>query len=310
MSVLVFVVQKFIFFFLGIIYFIIIYFIYSLYSHYYCIGHYFISYLYFSYTVDIIRLLGELVTSNTELVKAQKSIANSFAKNDRVMKIIAKEVVTQHRLRMDIWSSSKRTKVEQSGFKSKLVSEYQRASSNSEYIKCMILDVDLPKSKVIASHIWKYCTNGEGLEDFNLLQSDVSQFRNGMLLCEDIEKAFDTKRVCFLIDRIRPQNIVLKVLDPSLLDVVVCNESPTNPKETFNSINGRSLQHPPDVFPYRRILDFHAKVSFRSAIGKGWLQHDASFDSFFDMSIDASIPDFNIYQDLSDEEFESSSGGL
>ncbi len=215
---------------------------------------------------------------------------------------MAKEIATQHRIRMDIWSSTARTKVEQVDFKNTLITNYQRSSTLGDtHLKCMILDVDIPRSKVIASHIWKFCTDGEGLEEFGLESTALGNFRNGLLLCESIEKAFDSKRVCFLVDRIHPEDITFKVLDPNLSYSVVSTDSPTNPQETFQDIDGRLLRHPQGVLPFRRILNFHAKVSFQKAIRKGWIANDVSFDDFFDLSIDGSIPDLNIYDEFIDD---------
>ncbi len=73
-------------------------------------------------------------------------------------------------------------------------------------------------------------------------------------MSEGFEVEFDVKRVCLLIDRIHSQNIVVKVLDPSLLQKLVF----PSPTVTFGDIDGRSICHPLDKLPFRRILDFHA----------------------------------------------------
>eukprot|EP01033_Poteriospumella_lacustris_P002927 gene2927-2137_t len=201
---------------------------------------------------------------------------------------------------MDKWTSSKRTRQEQTGFKNSLVSFYQRAHpSDPNQLKCMVVDSFFPRQLVRASHIWKFETEGDGLTEFGLHPSDLSNPRNGFLLCEDIEKAFDVKRVCFLVDRLRSNDLYIKVLDPFLLDPttspVVCQGHTTL---RFCDIDGLQLQCPPGCLPFRRILDFHAKCSFEKAINKGWLAPSSSFADFFDMSVDSSIPDFNIYQGL------------
>jgi len=232
------------------------------------------------------------IDSESEELKLLKS-------QNKLLGLVAKEIATQHRIRLDIWSSNTRSKFEQADFKSSLIINYQRSSTLGDtHLKCMILDVDIPRPKVIASHIWKFHTEGEGLEEFGLQVTDLGNVRNGLLLCESIEQAFDSKRVCFLIDRIHPEDIVLKVLDPNLFPMVVSSDSPTHPQETFQDIDGRLLQHPPGILPFRRILNFHAKLSFQKAIRKGWIANDISFEDFFDLSIDGSIPDLNMYDDF------------
>jgi hypothetical protein len=71
-------------------------------------------------------------------------------------------------------------------------------------------------------------------------------------------------------------------------------------KETFQKIDGSVLQHPKGVFPFRRILDFHAKMAFKNAITKNCIAPDVMFDNFFDLSIDGSIPDLFMYADVND----------
>jgi hypothetical protein len=214
---------------------------------------------------------------------------------------VAKEVAIQHHLRMDIWSSSARTKVEQHDFKESLILNYERTSTlGDSHLRCMILNVDIPRQTVRASHIWKFCSGGNGLSDFGLPPTALGNFRNGFLLCSKIEEAFDSKRVCFLVNRLHQEELVLKVLDPNLRGEVVCQDSPNSPKETFHSIDGSVLRHPEGVFPFRRILDFHAKMAYKNAITKNWIAPDVMFDEFFDLSIDGSIPDLFIYDDVND----------
>ena len=111
------------------------------------------------------------------------------------MAVLGKEVITQHRLRLDIWTPSKRSKDEQADFKNSLIAFYKRGNEQSSRneVKCMMLDIFLPRESVIASHIWKYSTEGQGLEDFGLSPRHLSDPRNGLLLCKAIEDAFDKK---------------------------------------------------------------------------------------------------------------------
>ena len=201
---------------------------------------------------------------------------------------------------MDVWTSSKRSKIEQSAFKDSLIKYYLcQHETNEMLVKCMVLNEFFPRQLVVASHIWKHCTQGEGLEEFGLKESDVNSSRNGILLCQEIEKAFDEKKLCFLIDRITSTNLQIKLLDPALTSKLVIDG---HSGKTFADIDGSHLKHPPDCMPYRRILDFHAKCSYRKAISRGWLLPDSAFADFFDMSIGSSIPDLNVYQLNDDDE--------
>eukprot|EP01041_Mallomonas_annulata_P003710 gene3710-7375_t len=227
-----------------------------------------------------------IISKRQNMALHNQSIA--LKKQLHLTKYLTKEVVISHRLRMDIWSSSNRTKVEQADFKEKLISYYRRGHPTKfSKIKCMVLDVFLPRETVIASHIWKFCTKGEGLTEFRLLPSDLGSPRNGLLLCQSIQKAFDSKKVCFLVDKI------------CFLDIAIRQEKVHNDsKLTFENIDGWLLQHPIENIPFRRILDFHAKMSYENAIKKQWLPSDTKYEHFFNMSINSSIPDLNIYQNL------------
>jgi hypothetical protein len=244
------------------------------------------------------------LTDWTAISAGLAGISAELEKQNKKLKFVVKEVVIQHRIRMDNWTESKRSKEEQEAFKDSLIAFYQRQHPvDPALLKCMVLDVFIPRKYVIASHIWKHCTHGEGLNEFGLHENDLSNPRNGFLVCEGIEHAFDTKRLCFLVDRLQTNNLVLKVLDPLLTNPATSPlVIPGHSHLKFSDIDGYSLQHPVDNIPFRRILDFHAKQSYRKAINRAWLHPSSTFDDFFDMSLGASIPDLNIYQTLFDDD--------
>jgi hypothetical protein len=68
------------------------------------------------------------------------------------------------------------------------------------------------------------------------------------------------------------------VLDPGLRNQVVHPSS-----KTFDDIDNAILHCPKDNFPYRRLLSFHAKLSFTSALDNGWIDQD-TFHAFKDYS--------------------------
>lgn len=248
-----------------------------------------------------------------DIGEALTDINKKLDRQERVTSFVAKEVVIQHRMRMDKWTSSKRTKKESIAFKNSLIEFYQcKHQTDNSLIKCMILDQFFARDSVIAGHIWKHETAGEGLEEFGLQCKDLHNPRNGILMCSGFEKAFDVKQVCLLVDRIRSDNLVVKVLDPELLDVKDPTFVSPSTTVTFAAINGRSLAHPTDKVPFRRILDFHAKCSFRVAAAKGWIDSSDQVADFFDMSIGASVPDLNVYQELfgKSEEEEEEQGSM
>jgi len=155
---------------------------------------------------------------------------------------------------------------------------------------CMVLNRGYPRVNIRAAHIWKHATHGEGLEEFQLDASDISSERNGFLLAEAIEGAFDSKQLCFLYNPLQ-QNLVCCVLDPSILENYVTPSTTTK----FRDIDGKPLVHPPGCMPFRRLLSWHAQCSFNVALRRKWID-DTKFQTFKDfhsLSEGASIPDFN-----------------
>lgn len=185
----------------------------------------------------------------------------------------------------DIWTMSKRTKSEQASFKDDLVRFYDRADpSTRENLFCMVLDRSYPRNQVRAAHIWKRCTNGIGLDAFGLSSENLEDPRNGLLLAEAIEEAFDVKRVCFVAESplSHASKLLLKVLDPALMDAHV---TPSTTRK-FGDINGAPLSLTNGNTPYRRILSFHAQCSFAHARASGWISreyHDA-MDPYWTLS--------------------------
>jgi hypothetical protein len=187
---------------------------------------------------------------------------------------------------MDNWHGSKVTRTEQPEFKANLKAFYNCEHVDDERkIKCMILGGYFDSRVVRASHIWKACTLGAGLEEFQLEDVDLYNERNGLLLHENIEKKFDVKEVCFLYNAlVTPNRLTLKVLNPVLLDMNVV------PGTTYGSIDGHPLLLPDGVYPFRRILSFHAKCSIKFAKKMGWIEKEYDFEPFFTFSDGASEP--------------------
>jgi hypothetical protein len=189
----------------------------------------------------------------------------------------------------DPWTPSNITREQRAAYKAKAIDYYERADdSNPNNAFCMLLGVSLRKDRLISSHIWKQETHGDGLHWFGLRADSLHNARNLLLLSDPIEKAFDVKQCCFLYDPINTR-LVFRVLDPELRSQRVSLD-PADLR-TFNDIDNFMLQHPADKFPYRRILHWHAKRSFATAKLKGWIPTETDFDSYFEVSSNASQRD-------------------
>jgi hypothetical protein len=65
----------------------------------------------------------------------------------------------------------------------------------------------------------------------------------------------------------------------------------TGSPKIFADIDGAVLQTPRGNIPYRRLLSFHARCSYKYAKDKGWINSTDTFQEYFDLSEGASNPD-------------------
>ncbi len=191
----------------------------------------------------------------------------------------------------DIWTETgPRDRKEQEIFKNELLIYYKRSGFFTSKVRCMVTNEWHNRKKVIGGHLWMSKTRGKGLPKFGLAFSDLMSPRNGLLMLEPIENAFDSKYLCFLYNPLggdNSQNFIVKVLNPGLMDQVISGTT-----KLFRHIDGAILQHPKDRFPFRRILSFHAKCSFKLALNKGWITPEEfqNFQDYFNISETASNP--------------------
>lgn len=187
--------------------------------------------------------------------------------------------------------------MEQKEFKTRLIGYYNRQEKlakkvtsfilgRKSMLKCMILDEYFDRNVVIASHIWKNSMHGVGLPKFGLTVQDAMSPRNGFLMVKMIEERFDIKDVCFLYDPFR-KKLTLKVLNPSIFDIVVDPSS-----KTFRQLDGALLRHPKGKFPFRRLLNFHAKCAYIRAKEQRWstVGNDDVVADYFNLSEGGYMP--------------------
>ncbi len=189
---------------------------------------------------------------------------------------------------LDCWeSSSSRTKDEQIDFKNNLIIYYNCGGTNTKQIKCMILNKFFDRTLVRATHIWKAATKGVGLPEFGLKESDINNERNGLILHESIEKAFDHKQLCFIYNPFSGY-LHVKILCINLKNMFIIDDSQMrinlNEKRKFNDIDGNILILPKDIYPYRRLLNWYARCAYKTAKLNKWIDDNETFEDFFYLS--------------------------
>ena len=213
-----------------------------------------------------------------------------------MLKDVVKEVATllltslaplvseSRRLRLrhlDPWRNSNRSDLEQAEFKTKLLRFYECAAPHEApampMARCMVSNQVFPQPVVIASHIWKYCTDGSGLDEFGLRLTDLHSPRNGLLMASEIEAAFDTKRVAFSFNLLKDE-FTFHVLDSRLLETPIIDIHTkktahsmmgyiTKPSAIplFKDLDNRQMTWAPKARPFRRLLAWHYAVATMTA---------------------------------------------
>jgi len=58
----------------------------------------------------------------------------------------------------------------------------------------------------------------------------------------------------------------------------------------FQGIDGAALVLPTNIYPYRRLLKWHGRCSYRTAKLTNWITHDEHLEDFFQLSDLISLP--------------------
>jgi len=215
------------------------------------------------------EVLKFLKTEAAKKQARQKQKDKLEARQRGLVDALAKHANKKAKVDIDCWErDSFMSLVRDPNFKRAIVEYYGRGAPNGK-LMCQVLNRDYPSADVIASHIWKSETRGEGLEHFGLQKTDIHNNRNGLLLCKGIEEAFDRKQVCFIYDFLH-NKLMFFVADQTLLDRYVF------PSKTvkFSDVDGLPLMCGPDSMPYRRLLSWHAYLTLEKY---GWAEKFQSY---------------------------------
>jgi hypothetical protein len=167
---------------------------------------------------------------------------------------------------------------------------YGSGSTDQNLAFCPFLRAKIFRPNVVAAHLFKR----EWWEDiYTILEiEDIDDVKNLFPMCRPIEWAFDTGRLCVLIDGENKMRV--HIFDKSICDKSVIKKgeersdwhhgqkvSPVLRGLTFGDVERRELLLPERAqgMPYRRAFNFQARVTRDAAIAKGWQQDGASFSS-------------------------------
>jgi hypothetical protein len=173
----------------------------------------------------------------------------------------------------------------------------------------MLLDTGLPKSIVIASHLFRRANEHIAKELMNI--DDIDDKKNGLLLFKPIESAFDDFDLSFIYDNSQ-DTFITKLFNPKyknklLIDNMDLNhvaelvkdmrfpdnwknsttpiyapETTFNLLTTFGDLDGQPLVFKTITRPFKRCLNLQARLARNQAIAKNWLiKEEYDFDDFW-----------------------------
>ena len=206
---------------------------------------------------------------------------------DNLRNDLALQEIRRMRRLLDCWHTNNRTQIECSTFKRDVIQYYNRTGKTDRRgliisARCMVSDRLCDYADLCPAHLVKH-KSPELMSLYGLNPADVDSPRNGILVLKEIELAFDHKDVCFLCAVTTTGYLHLRVLNPTLRTKRIYPSSP-NDQRTFDDVDNSVLRCPKRVYPYRRILSMHAKLSFSRALSRGWIQDSAVLDTYFNIS--------------------------
>jgi hypothetical protein len=188
----------------------------------------------------------------------------------------------------DIWTDTEQpTQVDQTNFKESTINLYSCRGFLGDY-RCMLTDKYRKKGILNPDQIWKHKMNGNESSKFRLNRVDASTPRNGILMLEAIKNQFTVKHLCIVCNALNKQ-FVVRVLDPSIMNTVI--EHSRTAGRCFRDINNKVMNFRNRKRPFKRVISFHARSSFKMAREKGWItrQEEGIFEVHHDHSNSASM---------------------
>jgi hypothetical protein len=143
--------------------------------------------------------------------------------------------------------------------------------------------------EVDAAHILPHGSPEYWLNNFGI--QDLDNLRNVVLLCKNIETAFDKLQLCFLQVNEKPGTYKLKVWDKEGLEGTILytprnrnridgsvtledgTESVADDKSSklITTYDGHEFCFPEGKHPFSKLLSYHAQESYKMALDKKWI---------------------------------------
>ena len=166
---------------------------------------------------------------------------------------------------------------------------YAQCNNTTGKLPCLILNCDIPRDSLVVGHIFKHewAAVSERIMNF-----EINDTRNGLPVFKPIEDAFDTLRLCIIVEEtLATERFIVKVLDPSLLDVLLVDRAAqlgaqgVHYSKTVSALAFRDIHNTEVKFyslhrPFKRALYFQARKAQQRSIAKGWMPNTWTFADF------------------------------
>ncbi len=204
-------------------------------------------------------MLQKLEAGLQELTAGQQALVVAQQELKQVVTVVAASA-------LDLWEGRSTTNSERKQFRAELFKHYYKLQEPpADTATCMVSGIALPSSDVTAAHIWPARARSAMAALFGLKLQDLNSYRNGILMADSLERQFDAQRVAFSYD-FMTDKFAFHVLDPKLK-----KQTPAGLKVTFESLEGKVLQHPSDKVPFRRLLVWHYAGALKRGVSEGYL---------------------------------------
>ena len=175
----------------------------------------------------------------------------------------------------DPWESQKiQAPPRPEGLREKAARHYGHCdfTGNSVIAKCCLTGIIGDRKMVTNAHLLPRNAPAHFLEELGI--DDVDDVRNMVILCQNVEKLFEQKRLCFLLDDDEPGCFVLKIWDEKVKNKPLFDGDPLADRQNIGTYSGHKMRFAQGKTPFTRALSLHAQCSYETAKKNKWIDAD------------------------------------
>jgi hypothetical protein len=179
---------------------------------------------------------------------------------------------------MDPWESKlSNSTVRPEGLRKRAATHYghcELSQGKGILAQCCLTGIIGNRDVVTNAHLLPRNTPEHFLRELDIVNVDdtVDNLQNMVILCQNIDKAFEKKQLCFLVDEEDPLCFILKIWDEKVKSKLVFDKD--THKRLIGSFDGRKMRFEEGKVPFKRVLSLHAQCSYETAKKMKWIKED------------------------------------